>query len=429
MGLADHGLMAARLVVVSVDGLRPEGYLYKSGPIGRLAHRGAWAEALLPIYPSLTMPCHASIVTGETSGVHGIESNAIFDPRTVDRWRGGESKDFYLQAAHFKTPPIWELAERQGLKTCLIHWPTSLGAKTQWCLPEVFDPNRPHCYWEPVAKHGSPELVKRIEAHRQFRDPQDRYDLDRNLLLAYEIALTQLGADFIMIHIDSLDHDIHDHGRGTKRVLETFAFVEEIVSTLFELTDLRQTDVLVLGDHGALNFDKRLNINSLFREQGWLTVNDGRITSWKAIAHTSCATAPIYVCEPSLEAEVLDFLNANTAAGYIVLDRTLLAGYDAFPGAICAIDSLPGYSMGQGLTCDFITTEKTPRGEHGHIPIYPELDAGLFACGPSFPVPLNLGRFSQTDVFPIMQRVLGIRSERSARLNFQYSESATGLSL
>ncbi|HEX4923492.1 MAG TPA: nucleotide pyrophosphatase/phosphodiesterase family protein [Bdellovibrionales bacterium] len=419
--------MAARLVVVSVDGLRPEGYLYKSGTLGQLAHEGAWAEALIPIYPSLTMPCHASIVTGTSSAKHGIQANAIFNPNDVHNWKQGESKDFYLQSAHFKAPPIWDLAEQNGYRTCVLHWPTSLGANVSWCLPEVFDPQNPHDYWEPAARHATPELRRLVERHPDFVETRDRYDLDRNLLIAFEIALNRLGADVVMLHIDSLDHDIHDHGRGSPRVLSTYAFIEEMVAAVFERVDLTQTDVLVFGDHGALNFTKRININSLFREQGWLDVQDDKIVSWKAIAHTSCATAPIYVREPALEAEVLDFLHANSAAGYVVLERSMLAGYDAFPEAICAIDSLPGYSMGQGLTCEFITTEKTPRGEHGHIPIYPELDAGLFARGPSFEAPLNLGRFPQTEIFPIMQRLLGLTPARSAKPGVQFTESTSGL--
>ena len=75
-----------RLVLLSVDGLRPDIYRapesrHRFPNLTALEKAGASAEAVETIYPSTTYPAHATIVTGLPPRVHGIYSHlASLDP-------------------------------------------------------------------------------------------------------------------------------------------------------------------------------------------------------------------------------------------------------------------------------------------------------------------------------------------------------------
>src|SRR5437016_1249719 len=62
------------LVIVSIDGLRPEFYLdpsYTAPTLRSLVASGSHARAAEPVFPSVTYPDHASIVTGVRPARHG----------------------------------------------------------------------------------------------------------------------------------------------------------------------------------------------------------------------------------------------------------------------------------------------------------------------------------------------------------------------
>ena len=76
------------LIVVSVDALVYEDLEYaKTLPnFGRLIKSGAIIERVRTIYPSLTHPVHASIISGAPAGVTKIVNNATLAPGKDGAW-------------------------------------------------------------------------------------------------------------------------------------------------------------------------------------------------------------------------------------------------------------------------------------------------------------------------------------------------------
>src|SRR5690349_19713759 len=75
--LADH------VVLVSIDGLRAQIYRDERWPapvLHELARRGAIALAARSVFPALTYPAHATLVTGALPARHGIVDNEPFEP-------------------------------------------------------------------------------------------------------------------------------------------------------------------------------------------------------------------------------------------------------------------------------------------------------------------------------------------------------------
>ena len=71
------------VLLFSVDGLRPEIYRDERWPapvLQQLARGGAFALAVRSVFPALTYPAHATLVTGVLPARHGIVHNEEFGP-------------------------------------------------------------------------------------------------------------------------------------------------------------------------------------------------------------------------------------------------------------------------------------------------------------------------------------------------------------
>lgn len=72
--------VTGHVVVISVDGLRPDAiHRYPARTLQRLAREGVMADSAFTVRPSLTLPSHASMLTGMVPERHGITWN---DDRT-----------------------------------------------------------------------------------------------------------------------------------------------------------------------------------------------------------------------------------------------------------------------------------------------------------------------------------------------------------
>jgi arylsulfatase A-like enzyme len=96
--------LAARAVVISIDGLRPDGLLRSNIPrISELINGGASTFAAQTILPSSTLPAHASMVSGRCVSEHGITWNDLIP------------SNGYLQG-----PTIFSVAKDAGLRTVMV---------------------------------------------------------------------------------------------------------------------------------------------------------------------------------------------------------------------------------------------------------------------------------------------------------------------
>src|SRR4051794_41133705 len=69
------------VILLSIDGLRPDYYLHPDSyhltipHLRALLQQGSYAQRMLGVYPTLTYPSHTTIVTGVRPARHGIVSN------------------------------------------------------------------------------------------------------------------------------------------------------------------------------------------------------------------------------------------------------------------------------------------------------------------------------------------------------------------
>ncbi len=93
------------VIIVSVDGLRPDAISAQNSPvIETLKKNGVWANHAQTIMPSVTLPSHTSMLTGRSVEVHKVTWNDY-----------DESKKDAV-----KVPTCLEVASRQGLSTAMF---------------------------------------------------------------------------------------------------------------------------------------------------------------------------------------------------------------------------------------------------------------------------------------------------------------------
>lgn len=115
---------AKYVILVSIDGFRPDFYRDKTWPtpnIRHLAQAGVSCDGAIGLMPTSTYPAHTSIITGVNPVKHGIHYNAFFD---VQNGIG----DWHINYADIKTTTLWQAARNAGLKTASLSWPVSVGA-------------------------------------------------------------------------------------------------------------------------------------------------------------------------------------------------------------------------------------------------------------------------------------------------------------
>ena len=96
--LSDH------VVLISIDGFRPDFYLDKTWPaptIQQFAAEGVHALGARGVFPSVTYPSHTTLITGALPIRHGIYYNSPFEP-------GGQTGRWYWEESLIQSETLWD---------------------------------------------------------------------------------------------------------------------------------------------------------------------------------------------------------------------------------------------------------------------------------------------------------------------------------
>lgn len=134
-GISALGQTAKHVVLISIDGFRPDFYLdssWRAPHLRKILENGAYATNVRTVVPSVTYPSHTTIITGALTARHGIYYNAPKDS-TKGQW--------YWEESYIKTPTLWDAVKKSGLTSAAVMWPVTAGAPIDYNFP-VRRPNR-----------------------------------------------------------------------------------------------------------------------------------------------------------------------------------------------------------------------------------------------------------------------------------------------
>ena len=403
-------LSAQSLVVISIDGMRPD-YVLKADEHGlkiphlrRLLKDGAHATGVRGVLPTVTYPSHTTILTGVWPVKHHIVSNVVFDP--LDRNQAG----WMWYAEDIAVPTLWQAASKAGLVVGSVSWPVSVGAPgINYDVPEYWRASKfPGEDVKLLRAISTPGLLSEIEkqAGPYITDLDDAENGDRQRTRYAVAILKNKHAQFMTVHLASLDHLEHAFGPFSPEVNATLELIDQEVG---ELEDAAPgATICVLSDHGFTRTDHSFNIVAALAEAGLVTMTNKKVTDWKAYPDLEAGSAAIILKDPKDEEtrakldKLLHRLAADPKNGIAqIFDAKQIAKFGGRPDAAFWVDMQSNFSV--------VATDRAAKvgGTHGYAPSNPQLLASFFIAGPKIKA-VDLGEIDMRSIAATLAKSMGL---------------------
>ena len=416
--LTDH------LLVISFDCLSSLDFpiIEKLPNFKKLLEQASYCRNVETIYPSVTYPCHATIVTGKFPRNHGIVNNTFIQP-------GRLSPDWYWHRRHVKSTTLYDEAKKAGMKTAALLWPVTAKANIDYNMPEIFA-NRPWQHQILVSLfNGSP--LYQLEMNRKFghlRNGLNQPELDDFVLESTVETIKTKMPNLMLVHFVDLDSQRHYHGFSSDEAMAALRRHDErlgrIMNALQESGILEKTTIVALGDHSALDESKAVKPNVLFRKNGLISVNEkGKVIDWKAYCKSCDGSAYIYLKDKNdtktheQVKALLAELSKNEDNGIErILSSSEAEAKGADDKAAFMIEARLGYYFKEQLEGEYIDEieevdvreKRYTFASHGYSPEKENYTTVLIAAGKGIQPRIEIPAMHLVDEGPTFARLLGL---------------------
>ena len=352
------------VLLIGLDGFRfdyPERYGARN--LEAFREQGSSSAALIPQYPSLTFPNFYSLATGLLPEHHGIVANRFWDPSR------GAGFDFHRNGGDgswYDGVPIWEVAERRGMRTAAYFWP---GTDAE--IHHI----RPTYYFAYDVKTGHEQRVKQALEWLHMPEAERPH--------------------LVILYFDDADVAGHRHGPDSEEERAAVRKVDASLGDLFAgLKTVSPTvNVVIVSDHGMLRVERAVDVSGDADFSGFHVESDGPMLM-------------LYSGDRELVERTYRTLH-NKSKLYRVYRR---AGtprewhYADNPriGDLLLVANGP-----------YVLTTRAgtpPLGMHGYDPqAFPLMRGIFYARGPRIRRELRLPPISNLDVFRLLTSLLGLK--------------------
>ncbi|HEY2678336.1 MAG TPA: ectonucleotide pyrophosphatase/phosphodiesterase [Steroidobacteraceae bacterium] len=418
-GVSDDAGKAPTVMLISLDGLKPEAILdarthgLKVPNLQAFMRDGMYAGGVRGVLPTVTYPSHTTLLTGASPAKHGIYSNTTFDPLLRN------DKGWYWYAEDIKTPTLWDAAAAAHLKTASIYWPVSVGAKITFNLPQIWRTGTPDDLKLQRAL-STPGLEQQLSADLgRYPGGMQETVTEDEIRARFAIRLLELKhPDFLTVYLTGLDTEQHASGPFSPKSNETLERLDAVVGLLrsaAERTSPGRATICVVSDHGFAAVEHDVNLYAAFKEAGLFSVDqNNKVTDWKAVPWPAGGTAAVMLADPadaSVRARVkalLDKLSSDPANGIerILTEQEIQRG-GGFPDAAYLIALRIGYEIGYSLSLPLVTPPGN-LGMHGYLPEHLEMRSSFFMVGPRVPKGRSVGEIDMRQIAPTIADILHI---------------------
>lgn len=364
-----------KLIVLSVDSLFTSDLeVAKTLPgFGEILKNSVIATDIECIYPTLTYPCHTSIITGEYPKKHQIIHNEKLDPSTNNiRW--------YWDYQDIQCKTIFDYAKEYGYTTAAINWPVTNQADIDYLVPEIWSLKECDDQQE-MATHVSASVQHIYEKNKHFRNYREYPQLDEFAIACCEDIMKEYQPDVLFLHQTTLDHMRHVYGihslEAKEALLQHDEWIQRLIQCLKTQGVYEETTFVILGDHGQLNIQKNICLNTLFYRAGLLDCDEtGTICDYRAYAQSAGISAHIYIKDESIQQQVLAMLKNCEQQGIIksVFTQEECKENYQLDGPFCfVVEAQDGYAFQNLVKPEVleeidVTDYKSSVATHGHLP-------------------------------------------------------------
>ncbi len=316
--------------IFDVVGLSPEhlGSMDDLPALSHLARSGKWAP-MEPVFPCLTLPCQASLLTGLDPCRHGVVANGFFyrDRLEVSFW------DQY--AGLVEGERLWESVKKDNpdLRAAVLFWQNTLYATAdmiitpkpihlehemiQWCY------SKPVGFYEGLARGLGPFSLL------HYWGPLASSQASEWIAKAAREVLREQRPELMLIYLPHMDYSSQRFGPDDPRVREDLRVADRLLGEFLEEIKIAGLEdrsvVIVLSEYSFSRVSEAIPLNVILRRAGFLSVREiaGKdyldIEMSRAFAMVDHQMAHIYVKEGS-EKRVRDVLEKVDGI-QLVLDK------------------------------------------------------------------------------------------------------------
>lgn len=414
------GAHAAPVLMISVDGLRPQDVLATDRPesalpvLRKLVTQGVYATGVRNALPTVTYPNHTTLITGVWPDKHGIANNTIFDPlqKNMGAW--------YWYAPDIKARTLWDGVHDAHGTVASFSWPVSVDAAAiDYNIPEYWRARTPedNKLLRALSTPGMITVLEKATGLTLADAVGDTPEADDARARFAAALITAKHPMLVTLHLASLDHMEHEAGPGSARAIAVLTKLDSTIGRL--ITEARKaapdTVVAIVSDHGFAPVTQDINIMRPFVDAGLITLNPvtHKVTAWEAMPWGS-ASAAIILSRPEDTAlqikvkAVLDKMATDPAYQIAhIADRSEIAQVGGTPSASFWIDFKLGASMGYNPEAP-ISVPSSIQGTHGYFPSHPEMRASFILSGVSIPQRGSLGEIDMRDIAPTLAKIMNV---------------------
>ena len=378
-----------RLCMISLDAVaNPDADRLLSLPaLSALADQGVFCDQVKTVYPTLTYPIHASLLTGCYPATHGIAHNQPFQPDTPPRMRA-----WYWSIGDIKAKTLHEAAKEKGLDVASILWPvTGKNPYTRRNFPEVLPLPGENAVMK-MLQYASPAWVLHMEAlYGRQRKSIHQPDLDDYAALLCERLYAFLPPKLLTVHLVDCDAMRHKYGTDSPEAHAAMERldrrVERIVAAVKKTGHLDDTLFCVVSDHGQQDAPKGILLDAELKAA--------------CGARAQSLGMGAYIFGPDLDM-ARHALEENREAWGVarIFGEAELRAMRAPENVRLAVDALPGHC--------YIDEPEETRGEHGFSLDCPQARTLLWLKGPGIKRGFRLPKADLVDIAPTLAKALNL---------------------
>lgn len=352
------------VVVLSMDGFRSD-YADRAqtatfDSLGRAGVKGTFR----PCFPSVTFPNHYSMATGLHPDHHGLVNNFFYAPEIDSIYKMGNlNPDFY------GGEPIWNTAEKQGVRSAVFFWVGS----------------------EVPVEGIRPSIWKRFDNKVPFSDRADS-------VIAWLQLPEKERPHLIMWYMEEPDAIGHrctpDSSATLSKVEELDGILNRFFAQARELPIFDQIDFVVLSDHGMATYypEKYVNLNDYLPRDSFEYVFDGVPTL-------------LYPKKTYLDSAyaILQKVPHVTVWKKNEIPEKYVYGSNPRIGDLVVLPDVGTYVQ--------FRSESSPRyaATHGYDNFAPEMEAIFYAAGPSFKEQAEVPPMANVNLYLLIARLLHLQ--------------------
>jgi predicted AlkP superfamily pyrophosphatase or phosphodiesterase len=376
--IAKQPALTSRVIVISVSGLssdhilRPERYKLRIPNIIALRNRGSYAASVEGVYPSLSLPAHASMITGMLPSDHGIYANSPFNLQA-----GSAEPAPFAEISQPSIDSVWESARRSGLKSLSLDFPLTAKSPVDFRLTKA---------------DGIEALLGSIAANRI------------NLSILNLTEFSEAEARF---------------GIGSREALLAIEGIDAQLGVIAEKQGSESTFILT-SDSALAPVEREFHPNAILATKGLITFDkQGRVESWRAMASATGGSASVYVKDLKDEKLIADVDKAfreiydkPESPIWRIISRQEAVRIGADPRAALFLDAAPLFVMSSKMTTAISGRSET-RATAGYLPQRSEMRPAFIIAGRGIKAGVRMEFTRLIDIAPTVSRLLGLELRTS----------------